>query len=389
MNRRTGVLLAAGLAAIGLTVGGFATLRQDQAAPGQGTGGPVTAAAAEPPVEFGASDTLVVEPVEIARSIPLTGSLRAANQTIVRSKTSGEIRELTVREGMPVQRGQLIARIDPAEAEQRLREREAQLASADAQLAQAKRDLDTNRALIEKGFLSQSAFDRARSTYDMAAANKQALAAQMALARKALADTTVAAPMGGIVAERFAQAGERVSPDARIVSIIDLSKMEIEAPVPAEDVARVRVGQPVELRIEGIDRTQVGRVARIAPSTQAGSRSVPVYITLDNQDERVRAGLFAQGSLALERKAGVIAVPYAAVRDRAGRNFVYAIEADRVVERDVRTGLRDDAARAPNGATGLIEITGGLKAGDRIVAVNLGTLRTGAPARIEAVAAAH
>lgn len=344
----------------------------------------VQAERAETPVEFGAADTLVLAPQELARAIPITGSLRPANQTVVRSKIAGEIRELTVREGIAVRQGQRIGRIDPTEFEQRLREREAQLASADAQLAQARRDLQQNRALTERGFISQSAYERSQSQLDVADANRRAAEAGAAVARKTLSDAVLVAPMSGVVAERFAQVGEKVSPDARIVSIVDLSRMEIEAPVPAESVGRVAVGQSVELSIEGIDARQVGRIARIAPSTQANSRSVPVYIALDNTDPRVRAGMFAQGLLSLERKAGVIALPYAAVRDRGGRSFVYAIEGGRIVERDVRLGLRDDAARAPSGATGLVEVVEGLKAGDRVVAINLGTLRAGAPARVAA-----
>ena len=383
--------LAAVLAVLALAVAGAFTSRRASEAAASPAGHAAAAAAApareSAPIEFGPADTVVLAPVRLARAIPLTGTLRAAEQTVVRSKVAGEIRALTVREGMSVRRGQVIARIDTAEFEQRLREREAQLAGADAQLAQARRDLDSNRALTERGFVARSALDRAQSAQDVAEANRQAVLAQVAVARKTLADTTVTAPMDGVVAERFAQAGEKVSPDTRIVSIMDLSRMEIEAPVPAEDVARVRIGQPVALRIEGIDRPQEGRVARIAPSTQAGSRSIPVYIRLDNRDERVRAGMFAHGQLALESRANVIAVPYGAVRERGGRSFVYTIEHGRVAERDVRLGVRDDAARSAEGASGLVEVVEGLAAGDRVVAANLGTLRAGAAVRVGGQAA--
>ena len=340
------------------------------------------AALANAPVEFGSADTLVLAPVDLRRSIAVTGSLRAVDQTVVRSKAAGEIRELLVREGSPVRRGQVIARIDPIEPEQRLREREAQLASAEAQLAQARRDVESNRLLTERGFISPSAFDRTRSTLQVAEAARNAAAANVAVARKTLGDATVVAPIDGIVAERFAQPGEKVSPDNRLVSIVDLSRMELEAAVPAEDVARVRIGQTVEIDVEGLGRPLSGRVARIAPGTQASTRAVPVYVAIDQADPRVRSGLFAQARLALDARAGVLAVPYGAVRDRGGRTFVYVIEAGRIRERDVRTGLRDDAARTANGRRGLVEVTEGLAVGDRVVATDLGTLREGAPARV-------
>jgi membrane fusion protein, multidrug efflux system len=170
--------------------------------------------------------------------------------------------------------------------------------------------------------------------------------------------------------------------DARVLSIIDLSAMEIEAPVPAAEIGAIRVGQPVELTIEGIDRPQVGRIARIAPATQTGTRSIPVYIALDNRDPSVRAGLFAQGRLAVERRDGVIVIPTSAVRDTSGRTFVYAVVDGRLLERDVRLGLRDDSVRNAAGGTGLVEVLDGLAVGDRIVGANLGALRLGSMVRI-------
>jgi RND family efflux transporter MFP subunit len=194
--------------------------------------------------------------------------------------------------------------------------------------------------------------------------------------------------MTGVVAERFAQVGEKVSPDSRILSIVDLSRMEIEAPVPASEIGSVRIGQPVTLRIEGIDAPQTGEVVRINPATAAGTRSVPVYIGLDNRDPRIRAGLFAQGALAVERREGVIAVPAAAVRDAAGRSFVYRIVEGAVEERTVKLGLRDPAARAANSSTGVIEVLEGLAEGDTIVGVNLGPLRPGSRVKLGAAPAA-
>ena len=325
-------------------------------------------------IEFSPGDLATLAPVTLERQIPLTGTLRAVHQTLVRAKVAGELLAVSVREGDAVRAGQAIARIDPADFEARMREREAQARSADTQLEQARRTLDNNKQLLARGFISQNAFDNAQSGADVALAARDAAVAQLAQARKALADTAVTAPMSGIVAERFAQPGEKVSPDNRLLSIVDLSRMEIEAPVPAAEVGAVTIGQRVALHLEGIDATLDGRVVRIAPGTTAGTRSVPVYIGVENRDARIRAGLFARGELRVGTLTGVIAVPEVAVREQAGRTFVYAIVDDVLVARDVVTGMRSQDAR---GGT-LIEIRSGLAAGDRIVAVNLGTLRPGA-----------
>jgi RND family efflux transporter MFP subunit len=380
--RRAALLLT--VLALGLAAGWWAGRRDDGGQAGA-PDAPAPAAQAEAPpsvLEFAASDLLKLEAGPVARTIPLTGTLKPSNQTLVRAKVSGELVEVAVREGTSVRAGQRIARIDPTEFESRVREREAQRRSAEAQVEQSRRTRDNNRALLDKGFISQNAFDNAESGYQVTVANRDAATAQLAQARKALADTAVLAPMTGMVAERFAQVGEKVSPDSRILSIVDLSRMEIEAPVPASEIGSVRIGQPVTLRIEGVDAPQTGEVVRINPATAAGTRSVPVYIGLDNRDPRIRAGLFAQGALAVERREGVIAVPAAAVRDAAGRSFVYLVAEGVIEERTVKPGLRDPAARAANGSTGVIEVLEGLAAGDTIVGVNLGPLRPGSRVKL-------
>ena len=344
------------------------------------TAAPIVAVA-PPSIEFSEADLFTVRSGRLERSIALTGSLRPVNQTLVKTKLAGELRELAVREGMTVTRGQTIAQIDATEYETRVREREAQLASARSQVEQARRSLENTRQLHEKAFVSQSALDGARSAWEVAAGNRDAATAQLTLARKALADARITAPMDGIVAERFAQPGEKLAIDGRILSIVDLSRMEIEAPVPAAEIGAVRVGQAVELRIEGVAQRQVGHIVRIAPSTQAGTRSIPVYIALDNRDPSVRAGLFAQGSLAVETRDGVLTIPLNAVRDAGARLFVSAIVAGVLAERDVRLGVRDD------GGSGLVEVVSGLASGDRIVAGNLGALRAGTRVRVAAPAA--
>jgi len=366
--------------AAALLAGGAAWLRARSAA----APAPVATAPAPPVLEFAEADLLMLAPGPLSRTIPLTGTLRPVNQTVVRTKVAGELREVAVREGVTVRRGQVVARVDATEFEVRVRERAAQLTAAESQVAQALRSYRNTRQLHDRSFVSQSALDTARSGWEVASGHRDAAAAQLALARKALADTRLVAPIDGTVAERFAQAGEKLPVDGRVLSIIDLSRMEIEAPVPAAEIGAVRIGQTVALAIEGVAQRHTGRIVRIAPSTQAGTRSVPVYIALDHGDPQVRAGLFAQGSLAVQTRNDVLTVPATAVRDAGGRTFVYAVVDDRLVEREVVLGMRDDS----RGARGPVEVVRGLAPGERIVAANLGTLRSGSRVTVIGAAAA-
>ncbi|MBN9459631.1 MAG: efflux RND transporter periplasmic adaptor subunit [Burkholderiales bacterium] len=403
-------LLALG-ALVLVLAGGFLLLRPPAAVapPGAGAAGPIEAAGtagarnspdartspgtrgspdAASAIEFAPGDLYTVGTGTVARTIPVTGTLTPVNRTTVKAKVAGEVLEMAVREGTAVREGQLIVRLDPTDFTLRLREREAQFRSAEAQVVQAQRTLENNRQLLEKHFISQNAFDNALSATEVAVAARDAAGAQLSQARKALADTRLFAPMAGIVAQRFVQIGEKVAVDGPVASLVDLSRMEIEAPVPASDIGAVRIGQPIALSIEGIAGEQTGRVVRINPGTQAGTRSIPIYIAVDFEDTRARAGMFAQGRLALEQRSGVLVVPVAAIRETGARQFVYLVEGDRLRERDVRLSLRDESARGAGGAVGLVEVLEGLKAGDRIVGVNLGALRAGSMVSVASGAAA-
>jgi membrane fusion protein, multidrug efflux system len=370
-------LAAFALVALGILLGvvaaPFAKRFTQPAASSPAVAPPTTPA----PVEFAAADLITLAAQDIEKIITLTGSLKPANQTIVKSKSAGEIREILVREGSVVKKGQLIARIDPTESELRVKERDALLRQAQAGLEQASRAYNNNKALVDKNFISITALENSRAQLDSAASAKDAAATNLALARRTLADTLITAPINGTIGERFAQPGEKVSPDNRLVSIVDLSRMELEASVPATDVAKLTVGQTVRLAVDGLPLAQRGELVRISPSTSAGSRSVPVFIALTTNDARLRAGLFTQASLTIEKKAGIKAVPLAAVRDSGGRTFVYIVKSGKLEERLVTLGMRDDNAKAANGSTGLVEILSGLELGDAIVAANLGILRVG------------
>jgi RND family efflux transporter MFP subunit len=323
-------------------------------------------------IEFLPGDIVPAQTRDLRASLPLSGNLRAWNQAAVKSKVSGEVRALPVREGEAVKAGQVVARIDPTEYEARVAQARGQMLAAKGQYDNALQILSRNRDLVAKGFLSKTAFENYQSNVDVAKANYEAANGGLAVAQKQLADTVLRAPLSGLVAVRAVQPGEKVAPDTKLLDIVDLSVLELEAPVPMADVGRLTIGQEVLLDIEG-DGTVTGKLERINPAATQGSRSIMIYVRIPNADHRVRAGMFAQGGLTLERKAGVLAVPASAVRTEGERRFVYAIENGKLAEKQVQTGVRSDEAG------GLVEITSGLAADARIVKNNLGTLRVGAP----------
>jgi RND family efflux transporter MFP subunit len=369
MSKRTRTLLIAFTAFLAVAIAGYAAVRGKRAEPAK------AAAATERVAEFLQSDLYIVEPGALERSLPLTGSLMPFTEATVKAKVAGELVAVPVREGEAVKQGQVIARIDLTEVQARVAAREADVQAAKAQFTWAEKNRSQQKALLDKGFISQSAFDNIQSNYDVAVAKQRAAEADLVVARKAMGDAVLVAPFSGIVSQRHAQPGERVALDAKVVSMVDLSRLELEASVPPSAIGQVKVGQTMEFRVEGFgERSFAGRIERINPAATAGSRSISVYAVIDNKDGLLRGGMFAQGALTLARVDNTLSVPATAVREEIGQTYVYAIENNLVKRKNVKVGTAD--------AGGRVQVLDGLAAGDRIVRVNLGSLREGLTARL-------
>lgn len=312
----------------------------------------------------------------LAQSIPLSGTLQPYARTVVKSKVAGEVREVRVREGMSVRRGDLLADLDDTELRARVAEKRAALEAARAQLDLARKNWAMNEQLLAQKFISRNAADTVASSVEVAQANVGVAEAQLDVARKALADARIVAPMTGIVAERFSLAGEKVPVDARIVSLVDLSRLELEADVPASDIGLVAVGAPVTFRIEGLqDRAFEGRVERINPTADERSRSVKVYAVLANADGQLKGGMFAKGQLVAGMLNAATLAPIAALREEGTEIFVYVVDGDQVRRQPVRIGSRDPAR-------GVAQVLEGLEPGARVLNANLGNVQPGDRVRV-------
>ncbi|WP_247869762.1 efflux RND transporter periplasmic adaptor subunit [Herbaspirillum sp. ST 5-3] len=352
-------LLAAGVAA--------AMLKKQNKAP--------VIPASEPTVtfmEFLPSDVTQVNERELRQLLPLSGSLRAVNQASVKAKVPGEVREVLVREGEAVKTGQILIKMDVSDYQARVDQAKGALQAARGQLEIATKTRDNNKALLDKGFISKTAFDNAESQFDIARANVESAKGALDVAQKALADTIIRAPISGLVSSRTVQPGEKVSADNRLLDVVDLNQMEMEAAVPAGDIMHVALGQEVQVRVEGMPKPIAGKVVRINPATQAGSRSIMVYVQIDNPQGALRVGMFGEAQLTIAKKAGVLSVPQSAIQTEAGNTFVYAIENSKLVRKPVTLGMRGD-----DGDGAAVEIADGLSRGAQIVKTNLGSLRVG------------
>jgi len=306
---------------------------------------------AQPTIALTATDSVQAKTMELSQGLAISGSLKAASSAFVKARVAGELQGLTVREGDFVKVGQVIAHVDPTESRARARQAQQQAESARAQVDIAKRSFDNNRSLVEQGFISKTALDSSIATLSSAEANYRAAQAGAEVATKALEDTVLRAPISGQIAQRLAQTGERVAIDARIVEIVDLSRLELEASLSAADSLSVKVGQTAELTIEGAAKPVAAKVVRVNPTAVAGSRAVLAYLALES-NSGLRQGLFAQGTLATGN-ARVLALPLNAVRTDKPQPYVQLLTNGQVSHTTVTLGVRG----AADGHT-MVEVAG-------------------------------
>ena len=327
---------------------------------------------AEAPLQLGADEVLTVQQQSLTLGVPVSGSLRAVDSAMVKARVGGELQGLTVREGDSVKAGQEIARIDPTEARARLRQVQQQADAAKSQVDINQRQYANNRALVDQGFISATALVTSQASLDAAKSTYQAAVAAADVARKSLDDTVLRSPISGLVAQRLAQPGERLAIDTRIIEVVDLSRLELEALLSPADAVAVRVGQKALLPIEGLPSPVSATVVRINPSAQAGSRTVPVYLRVDQSkaEAPLRQGLFVQGTLDTGR-ADVLTVPLDAVRTDKPAPYLQTLKEGRVVYMQVKTGTR----AVVNGQT--FVAVEGVPAGTAVIAGRIGQLREG------------
>jgi RND family efflux transporter MFP subunit len=287
-----------------------------------------------------ATDLVPVKTRLLTQTLAIAGPLKAVNAAFVKARVAGELQGLTVREGDLVKEGQVIARVESTEFQARVRQAQQQAESAKAQVDIAKRSFENNRSLVDQGFISKTALESSLASLAAAEANFQAAQAGAEVAVKSLQDTVLRAPISGLIAQRLVQTGERVAVDARIVEIVDLSRLDMEASLSAADSLLVSVGQTALLTVEGAAKPIAAKVVRVNPSAVAGSRAVLAYVALASTTG-LRQGLFAQGALELG-KVQTLTVPMSAVRTDKPQPYVQIVVNGRIVHQNVVLGARGE-----------------------------------------------
>jgi RND family efflux transporter MFP subunit len=342
----------------------------------------------------------------IARFIRATGTLMAEEQADVAAETAGRVVSALIERGTPVAQGAELVRISATETDAQLKEAEANASQIEARLgftagttfevsavpevqnAKASFELAQSefariKSLLDERVVSQSEFEQrrtqmeaARQQYEAAkngAAQQyqmlQAARARVALARKAQADTVVRAPFDGVVAQRLVSTGDYVTKGMKVAIVVRVNPLRVQLTVPEQAVSVMGVGQPVTFEVDAYPGRQFeGKVKYVAPSLQADQRALTVEAVVPNANGVLKPGLFATARIEQPARTPGVLVPTTAIQSTSGTSRVYVITGDHVEERVVTTGER---------VGDRVEVTNGLKAGERVATKNISQLADG------------
>lgn len=363
-------LALAALAALGLAAG----CRRDPDANAEQPTGSVTLLSPE--------SVVVLDSVTLKSGPAISGTLAAEREARVRAQVAGTVTATYPEQGQRVARGALLARIDDQAVRDAYLSARSQVRSAELAQQVAQRNLERSQTLARAGAISDRDLETATWNASNADAQLADTKARLASAEQELQYTTVRAPFAGVVSERSASAGDVVQTGGALYTIIDPASLRFDGTVPAEQVGQLERGAPVEFAVSGYPgRVFTGKIDRINPAADPATRQVRVYVAVPNADQRLVAGLYAEGRVGTAVRRAIVA-PASAVDRRGVTPTVLRIRQGKVEQVTVQLGVRDEADDR-------IELTSGVAAGDTLLLGNAAGVLPGAAVRVSGAEASE
>jgi len=325
----------------------------------------------------GPENVTVVRAEQIRSGPAISGSLAPERAATIRAEMTGSIVQTYAEAGQRVRRGQALAQIDAAVLRDQALSARSAVTTAQSTYDIAKREAERSEALEKAGAIAARNVEQARNQLIAAQGQLATARAQLANVQKQLDKASVQAPFDGVVAQRQANAGDVVSPGTALFTVVDPGSMQLVASVPAEALAQVRVGMPIEFSVNGYPtRTFTGRITRVNPVADPATRQVQITAAIPNVGNTLVGGLFAEGRVSSEQRTAPM-VALAAVDERGLRPTVIRLKNGKIDKVEVTLGIRDAAAET-------VEITGGLAPGDTVLLGAARGISPGTPVKVSA-----
>lgn len=331
-------------------------------------------------------------PVEVRAPV----DLRPLVQADVGSKTLGVLDAVLVDRGDRVKKGQLIALVRPSDLPDQLTAARSTLAQAQSVAAIARTDLDRAQALAPKAVVSQQELQQATARLTQAEAGEETARAQLGMLAVRLGETRILSPLTGVVVQRRLDPGALVGPPGggAIVTLARVDVLRVFVSVNEREVKDLAVGQEAHVELDALggrssdrssdrtsdrssDRSWRGKVVRLAPALDPATRTLDAEVQLDNRDGVLRPGMYGRAAIVLGIHTGVPVVAESAIQLSDGRSYVFVVQGDTVQRRQITTGVDGGA---------WLEVTSGLRDGERVVTEGIDSLANGMKIRVAASA---
>jgi RND family efflux transporter MFP subunit len=324
------------------------------------------------PATVSPESMVVLGPERIRTGPALSGDLSPEREAVIRAELGGSVTSVRVEACQSVRAGQLLGTIDASVVEEQYRSARSALVSAESAAQVAEREMDRSRRLLAAGAIAERDLEIADRGLRAAQAQLESARAGLAAAGKQLDKTRLRAPFPGIVSERVVSVGDVVQSGNPMFTVVDPGSMQLEASVPVSALTQVKLAAPVEFTVSGYDdQTFTGRIQRINPTVDPGTRQVRLTVSIPNPGRSLVAGLFARGRVSVEEKEA-LAVPIAAVDLRGTAPTVRRIHLGKVEVVAIQLGLRDEMLE-------LVEVLSGLAPGDTVLLAGAKGLAAGTP----------
>ena len=348
-----------------------------------------TAAKSDPPGKTGGATpsaktrSIALSPADIATlatgslsdGVPITGLLRPLESIDIHARINGDLTGVYVREGQHVSKGQMLAQFESVAQESGAASARAGQAAAKADLSQAEWNFKQSSDLFHAGAISEADYRSSQQATDAARARLAAAKAAVDAADITARDTRVTAPITGVIDKKLVDIGEHLATGAPMFTLVRSQTLELAATVPERRASSIKIGQRVAFSAQGLN--VAGKVARISPTIDPNSRSITVYVDIDNPDGAIKGNSLATGDIIASTLNGILLIPTTALHQTAdsGKTYVFRVNTGKAEQVYITLGIvNEQAARA--------QVVSGLNAGDKVIVGNVGTLSPGTAIQI-------
>ncbi|MBP2664219.1 MAG: mdtA 3 [Firmicutes bacterium] len=312
--------------------------------------------------------------VDTVPSLTFNGSIEGATAATVSAKIAGRIEQVLVEEGQAVKAGDSLVKLEAVELANSARQAGDAVKKAEINYELALNDYNRYQRLFDKGAISEQQLDNVRAKLKTAEADVSSATANNSSAKQQYGYGIISAPVDGVVANKNATIGQVVSPGAALMVVQDIDQVYAVINVEQKELGSVKVGQQANITVDTYpDTVFTGIVEVVNPEAGSGSRMFRTKIKIDNVSSHLKPGMFAKVALATGNSVAVQTVPQAAVVQKQGLYYVFTVENNKAVRRQIEIGEVTGNA---------IVVKSGLQPGEQVIVTSTNRIKDGDAVRV-------